>query len=90
MEQQNLREQLVNLDSELRKVKIIDKESKEILKKTISTIQEVLNRSEDQTAGKQTNLLEDLKKSAAHFEATHPELSESMHIVIHTLSNMGI
>ncbi len=90
MKKQNLREQLVNLDSELRKVKTLDEESKEILKKTISNIQEMLNRTEEQTSGEQTGLLEDLKKSAAHFEATHPELSESMHIVIHTLSNMGI
>jgi hypothetical protein len=90
MKKQSLREQLVNLDSELRNIKTLDEESKEILKKTIANIQEVLNRSENQTSDDQTNLLEDLKKSAAHFEATHPELSESMHIVIHTLSNMGI
>jgi len=90
MKNQSLREQLVNLDSELRKVKSLDEESKEILKKTISNIQEMLNRSEEQTSDEQTGFLDDLKKSAAHFEATHPELSESMHIVIHTLSNMGI
>ncbi|MGE5797362.1 MAG: DUF4404 family protein [Ignavibacteria bacterium] len=90
MKNQNLFKQLVSLESELRKIKTLDEESKEILKKTMANIQEVLNRSEDQTSDDQTNLLEDLKKSAAHFEVTHPELSESMHIVIHTLSNMGI
>jgi hypothetical protein len=90
MEQQNLREQLLSLDAELRKIKTLDDASREILKKTIANIQEALNRAEDQASGEQTSLLEDLKKSAAHFEATHPELSESMHIVIHTLSNMGI
>ncbi|HVO74854.1 MAG TPA: DUF4404 family protein [Ignavibacteriaceae bacterium] len=90
MEKQNLRKQLLNLDSELRKIKTLDNESREILKKTISNIQDALNRSGDESAAVQNNLLEDLKKSAAHFEATHPELSESMHIVIHTLSNMGI
>jgi conjugal transfer/entry exclusion protein len=90
MKNQNLREQLINLDSELRKVKTLDEESKEILKKTIANIQDTLNRSGEQSKDDQSNLLEDLKKSAAHFEATHPELSESMHIVIHTLSNMGI
>jgi seryl-tRNA synthetase len=90
MEQQNLREQLLSLDAELRKIKTLDDASREILKKTIANIQEALNRGEDQTSGEQTGFLEDLKKSATHFEATHPELSESMHIVIHTLSNMGI
>jgi hypothetical protein len=90
MEKQNLREQLINLDSELRKVTTLDQESKEILRRIIGHIQEVLNKSENEPSGEESNLLEDLKKSAAHFEASHPELSESMHIVIHTLSNMGI
>ncbi len=90
MEKQNLREQLINLDSELRKVTTLDQESKEILRRIIDHIQEVLNKSENEPSGDEGNLLEDLKKSAAHFEASHPELSESMHIVIHTLSNMGI
>lgn len=90
MEKQDLRKQLVNLDSELRKVTTLDQESKEILRRIIDHIQEVLNKSENEPSDDESNLLEDLKKSAAHFEASHPELSESMHIVIHTLSNMGI
>lgn len=89
MEKQSLREQLINLDSELRKITTLDKESKEILKRVIDRVHEVLNKSEDQSSG-DNNLLEDLKQSVSHFEASHPELSESMHIVIHTLSNMGI
>jgi len=90
MEEKDLHRQLIQLQNKLKESKSLDKNSREILKKLMDDIQVVLERSEEEPSEGHNNLLENLKESATHFEASHPEISESMHIVIHTLSNMGI
>ncbi len=55
-------------------------------------LKNLLEDSEEQKSVEEEkdDLISNLKDSAANFESEHPDLAESIHLVIHTLSNMGI
>ncbi len=93
MNQNELHSSLEKMHSELNKVSTLDAESKTILLQISNDINNLLAgaANEDETViEEKDNLINSLKDSAAAFDSEYPELAESIHIVIHTLSNMGI
>lgn len=89
--EKKLRDSLADLHTKLDSTDPVDEETRETLLKLQADIMMLLNREKlDKKEEEDDSLIEDLKRSATRFEGTHPELANSMHIVIHTLSNMGI
>jgi small-conductance mechanosensitive channel len=93
MSETKLHQSLEKMHEELNKVSSLDDESKKILLQLSDDIKNLLAKSE-KTEGsveeEKDDLISSLKDSAANFESEHPDLAESIHLVIHTLSNMGI
>jgi predicted nucleic acid-binding Zn-ribbon protein len=90
MNKNEFRKSLEDLRKELHQTESLDENSKEQLIKLKNEIEKVLETSENYSTEQRDTLMGSLKDSVAQFEGTHPRLAESMHIVIHTLSNMGI
>ncbi len=90
MSQNELHQSLEKMHEELRKVSSLDNESKNILLQISNDIKNLLNEPEEKVVDEKDDLISNLKDTAANFESEHPELAESIHLVIHTLSNMGI
>ena len=90
MSQNELHQSLEKMHEELRKVSSLDNESKNILLQISSDIKNLLKEPEEKVVDEKDDLISNLKDTAANFESEHPELAESIHLVIHTLSNMGI
>ncbi len=89
MENKELRESLEKLHIQLQNTENLDENSREVLEQLANDIQNALDRNRI-SEEEHKKLTENLKKSSRHFEASYPDLTESMNIVIHTLSNMGI
>ena len=90
MSQNELHQSLEKMHEELRKVSSLDNESKNILLQISNDIKNLLKEPEEKVVDEKDDLISNLKDTAANFESEHPELAESIHLVIHTLSNMGI
>ena len=87
---EKLKESLENLHNELKNSKNIDDESVKILHELIVDIQNILKRNEKLTDDGTSTLLSSLKASAGKFEASHPELTGAINIVISSLANIGV
>jgi hypothetical protein len=90
MNKNEFRKSLENLRGELRNTESIDENSREQLLKLKKDIENLLESDEKYSPEQRDTLIGNLKETVTQFEGTHPRLAESMHIVIHTLSNMGI
>ena len=90
MNKEDLQRELENFNRKLDNKDNIDENLKDNLKKLMDDISNFLENSEDSSKEEKDNLVDDLKDSTMNFETKHPELSESINIIIHTLSNMGI
>ena len=93
MSENELHQSLAKMHEELHKVSSLDNESKRILLQLSDDIKNLLEKSEkteESVEEEKDNLINSLKDSAANFESEHPDLAESIHLVVHTLSNMGI
>ncbi len=89
-EQQQLREQLQQLHTELERTESVDQASRDMLRHLISDVQELLDRSEEGPSQRDRPFLNRLRKGIAAFEATHPELTLTMSEVVDTLTNAGV
>jgi hypothetical protein len=90
MQNKDLRDSLSRLHNELKNVKLADRTSSEILKKLDNDIQRILQNSGDIPQSHRHSLMESLKESAEHYEASHPQLTSLVNGIMKTLSNMGI
>ncbi len=93
MTENELHQSLEKMHQELHKVSTLDEDSKKILLQLSDDIKNLLEKSvktDEPVEEEKDNLISNLKDSAANFESEHPDLAESIHLVIHTLSNMGI
>jgi cytochrome c-type biogenesis protein CcmH/NrfF len=88
MDQQELRQLLEQLHTELEQAKNIDEKGQELLKDLSTDIRELLARSEPEQA--QTSLLDRLGDSISYLEVTHPTLTNTLARILETLSNAGI
>ena len=90
MNKEQLQKELKKFDKNLESKQNIDESLKENLKKLLNDVNSFLENPEDISEDEKENLLENLRDSTLNFETKHPEFSESIKIIIHTLSNMGI
>ena len=78
------------LHSELKQTKVVDDESRQLLTELKNDIEELLNQDEDASSKQNEDLIDKLKNTAEHFEASYPELTSSINNVITILVNLGI
>ncbi len=94
MDQQQLREQLIQLHDELERTQTVDDDTRAVLDDLSKDIRDLLERpgdvdadDEDQRYGK---LSGNLQSNLARFEATHPRLTTAMERAIDVLVQMGV
>ena len=90
MDKNQLRQELENFNEKLNSKQNIDGSLKESLMKLMDDVSGFLDNSEAASGEEKESLIENLRESTMNFETEHPDLSESINIIIHTLSNMGI
>ena len=90
MEDPKLREQLEQLQAEIRQTKSVDEEGKSLLRTLDSDIHDLLSRSEDEPATVKPSFIQSLQESLKHFEVSHPTLTTQISNLLDTLSNAGI
>lgn len=84
MSEPDRRELLERLDKDLSQIKPADEEKQQLLEETRAHIQRALDEDDDES------LAERLQDTVYEFEGTHPDLANTIMVVIDTLSNMGI
>ena len=89
MNDQNLREQLERLQSEIEKTEITDEAGRERIRHLQADIRALLERSDDQMDTDES-MLERFEESVEHFQETHPELTMTISQMMTILSNAGI
>ena len=89
MNDQNLREQLERLQSELEKTEVTDEAGRERIRHLQADIRTLLERSDDQMDTDES-MLERFEESVEHFQETHPQLTMTISQMMTILSNAGI
>jgi hypothetical protein len=89
MTDQNLRELLEKLHTELEHVDVTDEAGRERLRHLDADIRELLRRSGEEIETDES-MLERLQDSIDHFEETHPSLTMMLSQMMTILSNAGI
>jgi len=90
MKQEKLRNEFEKLHNRLKNLKNVDEETKEALENLDVDIQNVLKNSHEKIIDEKESIIKNFKNYAIKFESKHPEITESLNIVIQTLSNLGI
>lgn len=90
MNKQHLQEKLEHLHAELRQVKSVDQDERQVLKQLSVDIQDLLEQSGEHEKHKYDSLSERLREGVEHLEASHPKITMLMGQVIDTLAKMGI
>ncbi len=81
----NRRELLEQLHNDLGEVAPTDEKGQQLLDDTRAEIQRALDDDADPES-----LVGRLEDTVAHFEGTHPDLTNTISVIIDTLSNMGL
>jgi uncharacterized protein DUF4404 len=87
---QSLREQIEQLDAEIRSTETVDDTGREILHRLQDDLQDLLSRSGEDAPPPDLSVTGRLRQAMQHFEITHPNLVAMMESVVNTLSEMGI
>jgi len=92
MEDQNrqLREELEQLDADLKRTKSVDEAGRTILHMLQQDVQDLLARSGEGARVQEHPIALRLRQAIQHFEVTHPTLVASLEQMVNTLSTMGI
>ncbi len=90
MPDSELNDLLTKLALELKNIKSVDKSSKKLLNQLKNDIDILLKNDDIKVTSSHLSLLESLKESTEHFEASHPELTAKMNNVINFLNNLGL
>lgn len=90
MYKNQLKEELAKAHEKLNNLKSISEDDKSSLRKIMNDISRVIENSDEKNNEDDKNLLDELKESISKFEIQNPELSESINIIVQTLSNLGI
>ena len=88
MEKEQLKSKLQQLHLELQKTETVDEKSKALLEKIEKDIQQVLDRSDDESW--YSELVEKLEDGVEDLEETHPSIFTAIKNITNTLSNIGI
>jgi hypothetical protein len=89
MDRQQVHEKLNRLRGELDQLELPDSNQREVLRKVVSEIQEMLTLVEEGTE-QRGGLTQRLKEVVTQIEASHPEATLRMRQVIDELAYMGI
>ena len=90
MDDPKLREQLEQLQAEIRQSQSVDEEGKALLRDLDADIHDLLARSEGEAVDVQPTTVDRLQDSLTHFEVSHPSLTALISKLLETLSNAGI
>ena len=91
MDDPKLRQQLEQLQAEIRQSRSVDEEGKALLRDLDADIHDLLARSEGETVmDVQPPTMDRLQDSLTYFEVSHPTLTALISKLLETLSNAGI
>ena len=90
MDDPKLRQQLEQLQAEIRQTRSVDDRGRNLLHDLDTEIQALLARSEDNPIKVQPATLQGLRATLLHFEVSHPALSALISDLLDGLSNVGI
>ena len=90
MDDPKLREQLEQLQAEIRQSRSVDEEGKALLRDLDADIHDLLARSEGEAVEVQPSTVDRLQDSLTYFEVSHPPLTALIAKLLETLSNAGI
>lgn len=90
MDDQNLRQLLEQLHTELKQTPIVDEKGRLLLESLLKDISELLERSEDDPILVKPSLLEQIEESINIVELEHPTLTSTLSNILESLSNAGI
>jgi hypothetical protein len=90
MDEPKLREQLEQLQAEIRQARSVDEEGKALLQGLDADIHDLLARSEGEAVEVQPSTVDRLQDSLTYFEVSHPSLTALIAKLLETLSNAGI
>jgi chromosome segregation ATPase len=90
MNKEQLRQELKKFKEKIDRKENMDSEIIENMKNLMSDVENFLENPDSSSDQEKENLVQNLRDSAVNFETKHSELSESINIILHTLSNMGI
>ena len=90
MDDPKLREQLEQLQAEIRQSRSVDEEGKALLRDLDADIHDLLARSEGEAVEVQPSTVDRLQDSLTYFEVSHPSLTALIAKLLETLSNAGI
>ena len=90
MDEQQLRDKLLELHNELAKTETLDDNTRTVLAKLSKEIQEVLDRPGAAGDSHYGPLTGRLRGSLTHFESSHPSLTSAMERAIDALVQMGV
>ena len=88
MSDEQLRQSLEELRSELARLEAEEAQVRERLDSLISGIETQLNNPDD--AAHQQSLIQDFRRSISQFEVSHPTTTAILNEIMVTLGNMGI
>jgi len=88
MQKEQLKNKLQQLHIELQQTESVDGKSKLLLEKLEKDIQQVLDRSDDESW--YSELFEKLEDEVEDLEETHPSIFTAIKNITTTLSNIGI
>jgi hypothetical protein len=87
MDNPKLRNQLEQLQAEIRQAGSVDEEGKTLLRDLDADIHDLLARSQEEV---KPSFVQRLQDSVSHFEVSHPSLTTAISELLETLSNAGI
>ena len=90
MDDPKLREQLEQLQAEIRQSRSVYEEGKALLRDLDADIHDLLARSEGEAVDVQPSTVDRLQDSLTYFEVSHPSLTALIAKLLETLSNAGI
>ena len=90
MDDPKLRQQLEQLQAEIRQSRSVDEEGKALLRDLDADIHDLLARSGGETVDVQPSTVDRLQDSLTYFEVSHPTLTALISKLLETLSNAGI
>ncbi len=88
MEQQKLRDLLLQLHQELEQVDSVDTTTEGVLSNLRADMQRLLDEKTG-TAKEDESLVERMKEALSHFEEGHPKLSLTLQLLLESLAKMG-
>jgi predicted outer membrane protein len=90
MDDQELRELIEKLHTEIQNTHSVDEKGQELLLHLESDIRELRNRTGENGVQVHPSTIKRMEEGLSHFEATHPALTALLSRFLETLSNAGI